>query len=740
MKVVLKRTIKVLFYIAIAIVFLGLSFVLALECGLLTNFSTEKFDKNKLNFENSVVEMYDFDGKIVNIDLKEQKKIDFDELNKQTIDAFISIEDKNFYTHRGVNYKRIVKSAFKNLTKGQFAEGASTISQQLIKNTHLTSEKTIKRKINELILTKKLESSLSKKEIMTAYLNAIYFGNGTFGINQASQRYYSKSAKELNLNESATLAGMIKSPKLYSPILNPENCKKRRNLVLQQMYLQGKIDKDTYEKTIKEDLNLQQNKSFLGYNTYYNYAIDEACKLLNISEKDLIIRGYKLNTFLDTTKQKAITSQIENTQLENIDCLALSLDNKSGGVSSIYGKSDFNLSNIYRQPGSILKPVISYAPALEYNIISPITPILDEKIDFDGYSPNNFNKKFNGWVSCKNALARSLNIPSVKLLDYVGIERAKKFASQMIEFDKQDNGYSLALGGLTNGVKILDIANCYQAIANGGKYVKARFVKSIENRYGREIFFNIGNENQVMKNSTAYLLTDMLKECVSNGTCRKLNGLGLDIASKTGTVGNNDGNSDAWNISFTPKQTLCIWVGSTTNKPLSNSITGSNLPTTIAQGIYSETQKDTTKFVPPPTVQEEEISQLDLTQNNLVVLAPPYMPDRYKTKALFSIDNIPQEFSKKFDKIDDFILQGTLNNGNIELSLDAQKFLIYDIYRQNDDETTLIATISNKQGIVTILDQNIESDNFYTYYALATFLNNNYEISNKSQYIKFYVE
>ncbi len=742
MKLAIKRVVKIIFYTFLAIVFLGLAFFVSLEFDLLGFLSSEKFDKNKLTIDNAIVEMYDNNNSLVKIDLKEQKKIDFDELNSQTIDAFISIEDKNFYTHKGVNYKRMIKSTLKNLSKMKFVEGASTISQQLIKNTHLTSEKTIKRKLSELILAKKMEKVLTKKEIMTAYLNAIYFGNGTFGINQASQRYFSKSAKELNLAESATLAGMIKSPKLYSPTLNPENCIKRRNLVLNQMYLQEKIDKNSFEQAINTDLNLNQNKSFLGYNTYYNYAIDEACNLLNMSEKDLIIKGYKLVTFLDSKKQETIVNQIENEKLNDIDCLVVSLDNKSGGVSALYGKSDFNLSNVYRQPGSIFKPIISYAPALENNIISPLTPILDEKIDFDGYSPNNFTKKFYGWVSCKNALAKSLNIPSVKLLNYVGIDNAKKFASQMIELDKYDNGFSLALGGLTKGVKIIDIANCYQAIANNGKKINARFIKYIKDKNGREIFCNFEREQQVMKESTAYLLTDMLKESVASGTCRKLSGLGLDIASKTGTVGDSKkvGNSDAWNVSFTPQQTLCVWVGATSAEPLPNSITGSNLPTKIAQGIYCNIEKDNQKFCPPPTVQEIEISQLDLAQNNVILLAPPYMPDRYKTKSLFASDNIPQEFSKRFDKIDNFTLNGKLNNGVIELSLDAQKHLVYDIFRQNDDEMTTIATISNKQGIVTIQDVDVEKDNFYTYYAKATLLCDDTNLSTKSSYVKFYIE
>lgn len=742
MKLVLKRIVKVVFYIMLALVFSGLAFVVALESGFLTAFSSEKFDKNRLVIESATVEMYDKDEKLVNIDLKEQKRTDFDEINKQTIDAFISIEDKNFYNHHGVNYKRIIKSAFKNLSKGKFVEGASTISQQLIKNTHLTSEKTITRKLNELILTKKLEKTLTKDEIMSAYLNAIYFGNGTFGINQASQRYFSKSAKELSLSESATLAGMIRSPKLYSPTLNPENCLKRRNVVLKQMFLQGKIDENSYKKALSQELNLCLNKSFLGYNTYYNYAVDETCKLLHLSEKDLLIKGYKIYTFLDNDIQKAVINQVDNIKQENADCLVVALDNKSGGITAVYGKSDYNLQKVYRQPGSVFKPIISYAPALENGVISPLTPILDEKISYDGYSPHNYNRKFSGWISCKNALAKSLNIPSVKLLNYVGIDYAKSFASRMISLDPQDNGYSLALGGLTKGVKIFDMANCYQAIANSGKMITARLVKSIKDKNGREIFSNFENERFVMKESTAYLLTNMLKESVKSGTCKKLSGVGQNIAGKTGTVGStkNDGNTDAWNISFTPNRTICVWVGATKDKSLPKSVTGSNLPTTIAQGVYSNIEKDNEKFVVPPSVQELDISALDLLQNNLVLLAPPYMPDRYKVKGYFAVDNIPQEFSKRFDNIDDFRLTGTIKEGAIKLNLSAQKYLTYDIFRQNEDEIIKIATISNKQGDISVVDNSIKNGNFYTYFAQASYLTDSTAPPKTSPHIKFYVE
>ena len=482
---------KFLLFNFMFVLYISILFFTLFNLNLLNKFSSVSLDKNKLNFSSSVVKVFDNYNKQIKPSLIENKNVVFEEIPKNVINAFISIEDKNFYSHKGINFKRILKAMIKNISSKSLAEGASTISQQLIKNTHLTNKKTFKRKIDEILLAKEMEKTLTKNEILTAYLNAIYFGANTFGINSASQRYFSKNVSELNLEESATLAGIIKSPKKYSPIMQKENCLKRRNVVLREMFKDGKITKNEYENAIKTDLNLNINSNFLGNNNYYSCAVNEALKILKLSEKDLILNDYKIYTYQDEKTQNILENEINKTNniskdicnQTNIDSLGILIDNKSGGITGYFGKSDFSLLNIFRQPGSVFKPIISYAPALEYNLINPLTQILDEKYTCGDYNPKNYKDKYYGYVSAKDALAKSLNIPSVKILESVGIERAKKFISNFnINLNNKDDNLSIALGGLTNGLKILDIANCYQVFANNGKYIKASFVKEIRNR------------------------------------------------------------------------------------------------------------------------------------------------------------------------------------------------------------------------------------------------------------------
>ena len=743
MKTFAKKFLKVCIYITLVFIFLALLLFCLFEFGLLDSFALVKFDPDKLAFSSSTVYMTDINKNEIKHSSSLKKNLSFNEIPKDTINAFISIEDKDFYKHHGVNYKRIVKATLKNLVTLSFKEGASTITQQLIKNTHLTSEKTLKRKFNEILLARTLEKNLTKDEIITAYLNAIYFGNGTFGINEASQRYFSKNVEDLTLSESATLAGIIRSPKTYSPIIHPDASIKRRNLVLREMYKDKKITKEELDNAINSELNLNINKNFLGYNDYYNEAVDEACGILKISEKDLILKGYKINTYLNPEIQDVATKEINNLESYTsclCDGLVMTIDNKSGGITSFIGKSDYNLLSTKKQPGSVLKPIISYAPAIENNIIVPQTPILDEEITINGYTPHNYKNKYHGYISAKTALANSYNIPSVKVLDYVGIERAKNFAVKLgLEFDKKDAGYSIALGGLTNGVYIKDLTNCYQAFANNGKYVKASFIKSIKNKNGDIIYQNQEIGRQVMKDSTAYLITDMLKESVKNGTCKKLNLKKINIASKTGTVGNTitHKNTDVWNLSYTPTQTMCVYIGAN-SEGLASNITGSNAPSNIAQTIYLNTKNTDKDFEKPKSVITKSINDIEYSKYHKLLLASSDTPDRYKINCLFPIDNTPKETSTMFDIVEDFEIQGKKENNKIVISFVAEKYLNYVIYCQNEDNTRVLSKIKDKQGLVTIYDDKLRTGNFYTYYAVAT-LQTNKNVSRQSNSIKFYL-
>ena len=746
-----------IFLILFLVYIIVLSFIL-FNLGLLDNFSSVKFNKDKLTYSASTIKVFDKDKNEFLQDIENIKNVSFEEIPKTVIDAFISIEDKNFYKHKGLNYKRIIGAIIKNIKTKSFVEGASTISQQLIKNTHLTNKKTLKRKFDEILLTSKMEKNMGKNEILTAYLNAIYFGSNTFGINSAAQRYFSKNVSNLSLEESATLAGIIKSPKKYSPIYQKENCLKRRNIVLKEMLKDKKISKEEYDVCIKKDLELNINKNFIGNNNYYSCAVEEACNILKTSEKDFLINNYKIYTYLDKNLQKIVENEVNNAQniskeisKENndLDCLATIIENNTGGINAYYGKSEYNLNNIKRQPGSTFKPIISYAPAIEYGIINSQSQILDEKYVIEGYNPKNYKDKYYGWISAKEALAKSLNIPSVKILENIGVKKAKDFAEKMgINFNEKDNNLSISLGGLTNGLKILDVANCYQTFGNNGKYIKASFIKEIRDENDNVIYSHNEAGKQVMKPSTSFLITDMLKECVNNGTSKQLKNNNIEIAAKTGTVGvnnkNND-NSDLWNISYTPEKTTCVWCGSTSKDFINKKLTGGNLPSIISRNIYQKQKFNKTKFNIPDDIKEVSLSKFDLEVNKKILLANENMPERFVIKSYFSNENLPKEYSSilnipeistlNFEKIE---------NNQIFLSFEAKSYLEYKLIRENEDNKEILLDIKNKFEKVFYCDKNVKQNNSYNYTLEIDFpdflkTTKNKNIRVKSNSVKIYL-
>jgi len=740
-KLLLKITVLLLILIVILSVLFSLFYF-----GVFSNLSKVKFDPDKLRFANAEIETFDINNNLIRNKKNERQIINLENLNKYTIDSFVSIEDKNFYKHNGINYKRIIKAFLNNIKSKTLKEGASTISQQLIKNTHLTNEKTISRKLNELLLTQKLEKNFSKDEILQAYLNVIYFGSGTFGLEQASQKYFSKSANELSLAESATLAGLIKSPKKYSPINNPTEAIRRRNVVLEQLYIDNKITISEYDDAKKQELILNINTNATGNNTYYSAAINEACDLLNISEKDLILDEYKIYTYLNNDIQENLVNAINdknlNPKTNTNDSLGIIIDNKTGGILAYFGKSKFNLQNIKRQPGSTLKPIIAYAPALEKNLITPSTPILDEKFTIENYTPKNYKEKYYGWTTIKNSLAKSLNVPAVKVLSYVGINNAKSFASKIgINLDVEDNGYSIALGGLTKGVTPLEIANSYQTIANNGKYQKATFIKKIVNKYGRIVYKNNEFPKKVLRADSSFLLTNMLIETSKNGTGKKLSDLPFSIASKTGTVGSKHlTNTDIWNLSYTTDHTVCVWLGNTSENIKNNfaeNETGASYPTNIAKKIYQNLTPKIKDFKKPDSVVEKEISTIDL-ENNLLCLANENTPKRFKKMELFSNLNLPKSTTKYFSKntnTKEFCIVGScINHDKISIIFTPKPFYFYDIIRKCENKKEIIKSFSNKSNEIVFIDDNPPLNTICEYYVIEKFKDENYLNLNESNY------
>lgn len=664
----------------------------------------ETFDRTKLATSSFQIEVFDENGNLItDKNQYNNQHININDLNPQTTAAFISIEDKNFYNHSGINYKRMLKALIKNITSGKVKEGASTISQQLIKNTHLSSERTYERKIKEIFLAKEMERQVSKDDILESYLNVIYFGNNIYGIENAARFYYSKPASELNLQESAMLAGIIKSPGSYCPINKPEKCISRRNLVLSEMFKDGKISEDEYSTAKLSELNLNIDENFNnGQNSYSQAAIDEACKILNLPTKQIALGKYKIYTYQNPDKQNALEKAITDKfgDVDKNDIAGISINNSTFGVEAYFGKSTFSILNSKRQPGSIIKPLLVYGPAMNENKISPSTMILDDKIDINGYSPENVTKTYSGYVSVREAVAKSLNVPAVKTLSYVGIDKAKRYAERFgIEFDKEDNGYALALGGMTYGTDLLTLTNAYSSFANNGKFKTACFIKEIKDKNNKTIYTSQQPYDQILREDANYLTLETLLESAKTGTARRLNDLPYQIASKTGTVGKGESNGDAYNLALTTEDCVGVWVGNLKGEEI-GSITGGILPTYVVKdyfkSIYSKhTPKD---FEIPSSIAEVEIDSLELENNHIVVKANDFIPERYKQKELFSKFNLPKEISNNFLEIQAPTLTGKVENGNVILEFDSENYLKYDLYKIENNKAKLIKSFDGISG------------------------------------------
>ncbi len=681
-----------IFIIVISITAFG-GFV-AFNNGAFKAFASKNLNESLLNSYNTTIEIYDKDGNLLENNTFIKSFVKVETLPDYVGNAFVAIEDKDFYKHKGISYKGIARAVINNIKSKSYSQGGSTISQQLIKNTHLSNEKTLKRKVDEALLTQQLEEKYSKQEILQAYLNAIYFGQGTFGIEKASQKYFSKPAEKLSLAEAATLAGIIKSPLNFSPISQKENCINRRNLVLKNMYQEKMITKKQFEEAKSSDLEVNLSNNDLGENNYNAVAIKQAATILGLCEQDIIIGGYKIYTNQDSYLQKVLEEEITKDN-NTCDKQAIIIENKSGKVLAYKGSSNYNLTNKKLQPGSILKPIAVYAPALEEKIITTSTPILDEKINIKGYSPKNYDNKYHGWVSVKQALSQSLNIPAVKILQYISIPRAKEYTNKFGINLEKDKGYSIALGGLKEGVEFVAMANSYTSFANKGKINKPTFISSIKNKYGRTIYKTFSEQKKVISEDNAYLMTDMLKESVKSGTAKKLSLLSKNnLASKTGTAGNEQGNSDIWNISYTPKYTTAVWLGDIKNNSLPISYTGGNQATSLASKIIKKLGDDT-NFIRPKTIQSKYISLIDLEENNKLTLALDDVPDRYKKLELFSLNSMPTEKSNKLNSLPKLKLKGEIIDDEIQITFDTKKYLTYELFRKEKGGDYLVETIKD---------------------------------------------
>ncbi len=686
----------------------------------------------KLNNYQAQVKIYDKNEKeFITTSTKGNNVISLQDLPKYTPQCFISIEDKKFYEHNGLNVGRIMKACIKNIFSGYAKEGASTITQQLIKNTHLNSEKTLSRKIQEAYLAIKLEQEYNKQEILETYLNVIYFGNGSYGIENATQNYFGHSAKDLTLAESATLAGLIKSPKKYSPIFNKENCISRRNLVLKNMLDDNKISPTEYETARSEPLNaLNQVNSMEIFN---KVVLDEAMKILNLNETDVSTKGYKIYTYIDKNLQNELKKNIENGDIENA---IIAIDNKTNGVVAYWGNCEQN-----RQIGSTIKPILCYAPAFEMNKLSPITPINDEKTDFNGYIPKNANGTFCGWISTREALAKSLNIPAIKTLEYNSIPKSIEYAKKFgLHFTEKDNHLAIALGATQFGENLQTIANAYATFAKNGKFSDLNFIKKIVDSNGKILYQTKNVFKQIIGEDTAYLINDILKDSITYGTARKLSNLTIPLSAKTGTVGTKDGsNSDAWCISYNPQFTVGVWYGNT--KDAQNNLTSSQNGGTIASELNKNVWQEIIKryqvnedFIQPDSVEKLQLDSISLSSQK-IEQASPETPEKYTVCDIFAKRYAPTVISKNFSQITVPVLSLSNNNSLLTLNWEGLDYLNYSLIKEENGETEILHEFEGKNERFTFeIPIPAENCSFYLQTSYKTNKNDQVATSNSVKF------
>ncbi|MDO4866302.1 MAG: PBP1A family penicillin-binding protein [Clostridia bacterium] len=603
---------------------------------------------------------------------EKRTRIGLDQVPEVVQNAFIAAEDLRFYRHHGVDTYRLLGALWHDIRTLSYSQGGSTITQQLIKLTHLTQTKTLSRKVQEMFLALKLERVMDKRQILEAYLNAVYFGHGAYGIEAAANVYFGKPASELTLAEGALLAGVIKAPSVYAPHLNGEKAVSRRNSILNTMAENGFITEDERDEARSEPLRLAEDSGDTQYAWYLDTVLDEASRVLNVSADEAISGGYRIHTALDTAMQAAAESLFENDSAfpESADdgtptqAALVALDAETGGLRAIVGGRSYDVrrglnraTQMRRQPGSAFKPVSTYAAAVDAYGYVPASIVDDTPRTFEGgYAPRNAGGNSYGLVTLREALSRSLNIATVALADSIGTPALRTYAQRFgLELAPQDANLSLALGALTYGVSPAELGAAYCALANGGERVSPHAILSIEDSDGHEIYRAPGSSARAVGEDTAYLITDMLKTAASTGSARALAEAGMPVAGKTGTVGESDGGTrDVWTVAYTPQVSVAVWMGFDepgSGHSLPASEGGSGYPARLCAAWLKAVSPELSggDFSRPAGVGAALVDALSLKREHAVALSTGRTPPDYTLVELFHADAMPQAFSDCWD-------------------------------------------------------------------------------------------
>ncbi|MED5018834.1 PBP1A family penicillin-binding protein [Paenibacillus chibensis] len=669
--------------------------------------------------------VYDRNGKLMGeLSLQKSDPVKSEDIPDLLKNAFIATEDKRFKEHSGVDLWSIGRAAVKDVIARSKVEGGSTITQQLAKNIFLTRDKTFFRKATEVSIALALDRHLNKDEIITMYLNRIPFGGQIYGIKEASKYYFGQSdLKQLKLWQIATLAAMPKGPSKYNPLRNPDLSMQRRAVVLSLMAEQGYITQAEADEAKKVVYDYEPPKKKQNYQNFMDYVMNEAEDVTNLSEDDLNIGGYKIYTTMDADAQKVLEKEFADASNfekskddQQVQGSMVIMNQENGALVALLGGRDYErkgysrVTNSRRQPGSAFKPIVSYAPALDTGKYSMDSQLDNKKQCFGKYCPGNLHG-YSDTIGMADAITKSENIPAVWLLNQIGVKTGFNFATKLgIQLTEDDKNLAMALGGISKGTNTLEMAQAYGAFANGGTFNKAFSIKQIVDSDNKPVYTHKDDGKRVMKESTAYQMTQMMQEVVNSGTGTKAR-IDRPVAGKTGTTQSGitglKSNRDVWFVGYTPELTAAVWMGY--DNPDKNHMLHNSSPLAAAfwgkvmkQALVNFPAKD---FKVPDDMKLPEPPPVEENKDHVSGLAATYNPDTQTVSLSWngvdSGDGIYRVYRKESSEANFSLLMDNVTNTSAE-DVGASEGLTYEYYvtavsrdngTESDPSNTVTVTI-----------------------------------------------
>lgn len=731
-----KRLLIAAAVIASVLLALALAFFLVFDVA-----NWQRLDTNRLHGLAQTSSLYDMNGDLMSEvrGTENRTVISLSEVPMHTQMAFIAAEDLRFFDHSGIDIYRIFGALRSNLKSGTLAEGASTITQQLAKLTHLSAEKTLRRKLEEVYLAFQIERTYSKDEILEMYLNTVYFGRGAYGIQAAARAYFGVDASELSLSQSASLAAAIKAPSAYAPHVSPETNRSRRLYILDTMAENEFITQQECDEAKAENIwVLAEQEETEVYSWYVDEVLRSSQELLGVTADELISGGFSIYTAFNPQLQAIADSVYQDSSFfpanasdgTPVQSAMAVVDTQSGAILAMIGGRDYAVkrglnraTQMRRQPGSALKPLAVYGPALELGYTTA-SVLLDEKTSFGGYTPKNAGDRYYGLVTMRTALRNSLNTTAVRLLDEIGIDNAIQYLTKMgIPTVESDKNLSLALGSMTYGVTPVELAAAYVPYANGGVYHDPYCVEKIVASDGRTVYEREDTGRQVISEQNAYLMTSLLQSVVSNGTGTRMLSANTPVAGKTGTVSMTGGNRDIWMAAYNTEISVTVWMGfdqtDSTHK-IPNGITGGRNTASLAAAFFKKAYADRDKpeFTIPDGIVWLTIDQRALTARGSVMLASDSTPKESRLSEVFTTSNRPYAVSDVWEAPSApssfYVAHDT--NGYPELHFKATSSARYRIQRDAVGESVILTEMIGSSGqSMTYSDTSAQPGVLYTY-------------------------